>query len=79
MRFLDLHRSFRSCFSSLLVRFQEPKVVRQLVRHRLDAQRTLKNIKKLADEPVSRILSGAPFAKRTARRGDHSSRSRFAP
>ena len=33
----------------------------------------------VAGEPVSRILSGAPFAKRTARRGDHSSRSRFAP
>src|SRR5215470_14852282 len=33
----------------------------------------------MADEPVSRILSGAPFAKRKTRRGDHSSRSRFAP
>lgn len=37
------------------------------------------NIEKLADEPVSRILSSAPFAKRKARLGDHSSRSRFAP
>ena len=33
----------------------------------------------VAGEPVSRILSSAPFAIRTARRGDHSSRSRFAP
>ena len=33
----------------------------------------------VADEPVSRILSSASFAKRTKRRGDHSSRPRFAP
>ena len=35
--------------------------------------------KKLADEPVSRILCGAPALLRTTCRGDHSSRSRLAP
>jgi len=33
----------------------------------------------LAGEPVSRILSGAQFTRWIMRRGDHSSRSRFAP
>lgn len=40
---------------------------------------TLPPVKNLADGPVSRILCGMPFAEQMAHRGDHSSRSRFAP
>jgi len=44
-----------------------------------EAQKPSKNIEKWRDGPVSRILCGAQTAERLARRGDHSSRPRFAP
>jgi hypothetical protein len=40
---------------------------------------TLPPVKNLAGEPVSRILCRTQSAERIACRGDHSSRSRFAP
>jgi hypothetical protein len=40
---------------------------------------TLLPVTNLADGPVSRILCRTQFAERTAHRGDHSSRPRFAP
>ena len=42
-------------------------------------RKIVRKLLKIADGPVSRILCGTPFAERTAYRGDHSSRSRFAP
>ena len=43
-----------------------------------EAQKQTKNIEKMAGKPVSRILCDAR-AFPSARRGDHSSRSRLAP
>jgi hypothetical protein len=56
------------------------KVFSRSGRYEGRSQATLsQNKRRMAGEPVSRILCGAQFAKRTAYRGDHSSRSRFAP